>query len=464
MIKENTAQNILRNENIREKEVLNQVVEMAKPILEKSHLLNNKFLIDNDDVKIVEQVIQTIFPVDSKNCLTHAHLQLTAKFGAIFAQKLGLNPNEIKILMLAHDDGRFITNRWLRNEILAGSIFKKLGIRKDLMEKATPISWDIPEEISPQSVENYLNSLSDEQKVVIMADICGKRKFDDWGILPFDKVMDYHNQQRGKEKQNSLENRSSSFPSERAISDKLIGFYGEVYKGIKDWFGQKGVDVEEIRKNILEEEKNSPVETIIFDVGNVLVPNPDPLIIDNFANECDLDPEIVKQALASEVKPFQTGNINEEKFWKNFEEKLGKSLPQDYKKMILSGLSEKIKPEMIELLDSLKKKQYKLAILTDTIPPHRDYLQKEDFVDYFNTYMTSIDFKVTKDDPVAFACVLAKLGVSPSSCVFIDDKTVYLENANKLGIKTINYKITDPIADLENNLKEKGIKISSVQN
>jgi len=243
---ENTPSYDLKAERKREKKVVDQAVKIAQPLLSKSHLLNTEFPIDQQDVQIVQQVLQTVFPIDSQNYKVHDHLQLAAEFGGILAQKIGLNPNEIKVLMLSHDDGRFITHRWFRNELLAGSMFNKLNIRPDLIQKA-----NIPMAKPDQSVDDFLKNISDDQKVMIMADICGKRKYDDGGILTFDEVMAYHLTQRKREKQDSFENKKDTFPSQRKTSDEFIEFYAEVYKSIKNWFNHKGIDVETIRQDIL---------------------------------------------------------------------------------------------------------------------------------------------------------------------------------------------------------------------
>ncbi|HNQ31993.1 MAG TPA: hypothetical protein PKJ68_05920, partial [Candidatus Woesebacteria bacterium] len=265
-------------ERLKERELIEGAVAMARPLLQNSHLLEgNSGTIDPGDVNIVKDILQRVFPVDVSNYRTHAHLQLAARFGQIFAERVGLNSAEIQVLMLGHDVGRFITHRWLRNELVAAHALNALGVRKDLLKKAPINDSRPPEDVSDAAVKAYFDNMGTEQRIVTIADICGKRNFDDWGIRTFDEVMQYHRRQRAGEGVVAMQNTTASFPSERRIRNEMIEFTAILYDLIRQWLSDEGVDVEEVRRMIIEEESSTSVRTVILDTPSPTTSTATPL-------------------------------------------------------------------------------------------------------------------------------------------------------------------------------------------
>src|SRR6202035_4623001 len=92
----------------------------------------------------IQRLIQTIAPVDIDNYSLHEHLQFTAKVARKIGERLiqeqpsqypNLNLDELEVLGLLHDIGRFFTHAWLRNELVENHFLNKLGVRGDIIQK-----------------------------------------------------------------------------------------------------------------------------------------------------------------------------------------------------------------------------------------------------------------------------------------------------------------------------------------
>src|SRR5262249_1793881 len=126
--------------------------------------------------------------------------------------------------------------------------------------------------------EQYTNleNFTAAQRGVIFADICGKRK-DDGSIQTFAETLKDNYSSRGKFKDMPESPWPSQKIAQRTLSPEVVDQWGKLYEGIADWLrSDYGVDIEQIRKDIEHDEAATPVDTIIWDVGGVLIPASDP--------------------------------------------------------------------------------------------------------------------------------------------------------------------------------------------
>ena len=94
-----------------------------------------------------------------------------------------------------------------------------------------------------------------------------------------------------------------------------------------------------------------------------------------------------------------------------------------------------------EWLDALKKKGYKIYILSnfsrkgiEECPDELDYMKKAD------GEVISYRVNLIKPDPRIYEHILDKFDITPSEAVFIDDNADNIEAAKKFGINTILFK------------------------
>lgn len=105
-------------------------------------------------------------------------------------------------------------------------------------------------------------------------------------------------------------------------------------------------------------------------------------------------------------------------------------------------------PDAVQTLDYLKKKCYKLGIITDTDGTEgikRMRLDKLEIVKGFDVVVISgEDTPRTKPDPGPFKLAAEMLGVKPSECVFVGDKPFTdIDGGNAASMKTVLLKRRD---------------------
>lgn len=210
--------------------------------------------------------------------------------------------------------------------------------------------------------------------------------------------------------------------------------------------------------------KNSDkkIKTIIFDLGNVVIP----YNIHQYARNIykilrfkKLEKEEAQEISASEklnlMRMYEKGMPQEEfynemnkfriPFGKNLIKLLEKSTYLPYKPISL---------EMSTLLKQLKK-DYSLAALSNITEPHKKYVLKNYLLrELFDYLFFSCDLGMRKPEDKIFEFVLERVNSKPYETVFIDDFKPNVEAASRKGINSILFSSVDRIDELRNKLKE----------
>lgn len=113
--------------------------------------------------------------------------------------------------------------------------------------------------------------------------------------------------------------------------------------------------------------------------------------------------------------------------------------PEELNRMWVSQYTEIIGVREIVLW--LKSLGIKVGILSDNVPERVEYLEnKYHFLDLFDEKIFSYDVNLTKASSEIFLLAIKRLNVDPKEIVFIDDRQVNLDVAQKIGINTILFK------------------------
>ena len=102
-------------------------------------------------------------------------------------------------------------------------------------------------------------------------------------------------------------------------------------------------------------------------------------------------------------------------------------------------------PYLDEVLTELKKKGYKLGIITNTVTSREEHvriaLRKIDVEKYFDVIITSVDVGHEKPDERIFMTALRKLKVKPKDAVMVGNRiSADIVGGNRMGMKTILFK------------------------
>ena len=183
------------------------------------------------------------------------------------------------------------------------------------------------------------------------------------------------------------------------------------------------------------------IKVIVFDMNGVVVTNFSQEVWEKHAKKLKLSVDELKKIFKEYVAwDNVTKKATAERFWlhrkndwKNIELKDLKSLLKDL------HASEKVNPEMIELIKNLRGK-YKIGVLSNVSGVLPDLLKNKyqipELVDYS---LSSADFGIAKPDSKVFSKMLTKLKLKPEELIFIDDKLHNVEAAKQIGIKAMHF-------------------------
>jgi putative hydrolase of the HAD superfamily len=188
--------------------------------------------------------------------------------------------------------------------------------------------------------------------------------------------------------------------------------------------------------------KNSIIKQIFFDIGGVL------LEIDHvrslqFWSDCtDLSIDVIKDHFPHEVhEQYEIGKLSDYEFFRAVKDALPQPncLKEDdfwrgWNKLIVA------ETETVKLL-SLLKQSYNVYLLSNTNPRHIKYEvpSRFSFQNNVTRAFYSFDLGCRKPDTAIYLKTLELAGVKPEESLLIDDVEENVEQARKLGFKTILY-------------------------
>jgi len=185
------------------------------------------------------------------------------------------------------------------------------------------------------------------------------------------------------------------------------------------------------------------MKTIIFDLGGVLVDwNPEYVYLNEFDGDRKKMNWFFDNICTSDWNEEQDGG----KLIKIATKERIKLFPEHEKliKMYYGRWEEMLKGEIIEsvnILKKLKSKNYKLIALTnwsfETFPVA---IRRFDFLKLFDGIVVSGKIKMLKPFKNIYNYTINKYKLSPSECVFIDDRVSNVQGAINCGIKGIHFQ------------------------
>lgn len=188
------------------------------------------------------------------------------------------------------------------------------------------------------------------------------------------------------------------------------------------------------------------IKTIFSDLGNVLI------LVKNVNAGVDVSKYgfFKKKLIRHKIRKYEKGKISTEEFYTWCGKKTGQNID-------LTKLDERfekvfsLNEDMAVLLRKLKK-DYRLVALSNTNKANYEFIiRRYDIMNVFDDYILSYQVGSLKPEKKIYKAALEKALCKPEECLFIDDVQIFIEAAEKLGIKTIHYKNH---SYLEEKLKE----------
>ncbi|MFX0038550.1 MAG: HAD-IA family hydrolase [Promethearchaeota archaeon] len=205
---------------------------------------------------------------------------------------------------------------------------------------------------------------------------------------------------------------------------------------------------------------NDKIKTIIFDLGGVYFTPGSFLAIEKIKEIYDIENEELLRGIFSD-KPNSEGNllrrglITIDEFEETLFLKLGINKKEKKHTRYIWFGSYCIHYGIEDLLNKLKKDNYRLLIFSGNIRERVEYLEKKcGFLKYFDDTVLSFDYNMNKDDIEFYKELIKHLECEPSEAILIDDEKKNIQIARSLGFKAIHYYYTEKLIE---DLKKFGI-------
>lgn len=183
------------------------------------------------------------------------------------------------------------------------------------------------------------------------------------------------------------------------------------------------------------------IKAIIFDLGDVFIT--DDLSMKKFFQITKINPNELEVASEKHFHKFDTARIDEIKFWNIIVKEL--NLPKEgsyYSKLMTHFYSKhaKINKRLESLIKKLKRKGYKIAILSNRPEPAVRVDREKGWYNHFSDVVVSCETGVRKLDKKIYKILLKRLKMKPDECAFVDNSPENLIPARNLGMETILFK------------------------
>lgn len=194
------------------------------------------------------------------------------------------------------------------------------------------------------------------------------------------------------------------------------------------------------------------IKGIYFDLGGVLVDNPWPGMMAYYIKQINVKEEEFLLAVDKAIIDWQKGKISENFFWEKICNELKVATPTT-QSLWINGVKSSFKEKngMFKLLDILKKRGYKIGLLSNTEKPVVEFLINEKKYKYFDKTVFSCEVGMIKPDREIYDHALQLLGLKPEETIFIDDKEENIEGAKKVGMIGILFKTEQQLVDQLNH-------------
>lgn len=149
--------------------------------------------------------------------------------------------------------------------------------------------------------------------------------------------------------------------------------------------------------------------------------------------------EVLYPAVLKHWKLWEKGLISESKLWQLVGRDLGQTLNPGQTLWLDSYKPfYREKKEMFAVLEKLKCKGYKTALISNIEEPIKEFIVSKNYRN-LDKLVFSCEVKMSKPDKEIYIHTLELLQVNPEQAVFIDDRKENVETAQEIGMHGIHF-------------------------
>ena len=187
------------------------------------------------------------------------------------------------------------------------------------------------------------------------------------------------------------------------------------------------------------------IKTVIFDMGGVVITLDSEEAMRRFSalGLTDFAERMNPYTQKGIFGELEEGKLSEEEYRQKLSEVCGRSLTFDEVKHCWMGYMKEVPANKLATILDLKKKGYRVILLSNTNPYVSTWTDSEDFSgdghsinEYFDALYRSFEVKYMKPDDRFFRYVLSQEKLLPEEALFVDDGPRNCAAASELGIRT----------------------------
>lgn len=178
------------------------------------------------------------------------------------------------------------------------------------------------------------------------------------------------------------------------------------------------------------------IETILFDMGNVLLDFSHERMCRQVAQTCGLPAGEIRRLLfdCGWEAEFEQGRVSEAELHRRLEHESRRTIEFEALLRAAADIFEP-RPAMRELVETLDARGFRLVLLSNTNSAHYRHVRRHyDFFDRFDAFVLSHEVGAMKPAAAIFEAALAAARCPPERCFYTDDIPEYVAAARALGI------------------------------
>ena len=187
------------------------------------------------------------------------------------------------------------------------------------------------------------------------------------------------------------------------------------------------------------------IKNIVFDLGGVIITLDRDKAVKSFLNAGLKNAEELLSAYHQKgiFLALEEGKLSQEEFYDAVREEAGTFISNETIDNGWMAFLKEIPENKLTLLEELRRKGYKLYLLSNTNPIIMSWAHTPAFSpqgkridEFFDKLYLSYQIGYTKPDTEIFRFMFNDSGMIPSETLFIDDGIANIEAGKKLGMKT----------------------------
>jgi len=186
------------------------------------------------------------------------------------------------------------------------------------------------------------------------------------------------------------------------------------------------------------------IKNVVFDLGGVLITLDRDEAVKRFIEAGLENAEELVNAYHQRgiFLELEEGKLSQEEFYEAFRKEAGKFVSKEAIDYGWMGFMKEVPEYKMVMLEELRRKGYRLYLLSNTNPVIMDWAHSSAFSpqgkavdEYFDKLYLSYQIRYTKPHPEIFRFMFDDSGIIPSESLFIDDGVSNVEMGKQLGMK-----------------------------